>query len=139
MFVRKQHAKIFNHTHSFKDHRFPRSVGSDTESTTDSTLSGGRESGSTSGSSSAAGNVASFTRLSPVTDTQITEIKKKEKTEENNLHVDSDPDGLEFVGAYIADINVNGEAWMATVQDPSSLTLQVGDTLEQDVKEEEVF
>ena len=53
--------------------------------------------------------------------------------------MDPDHDGLEFVGACIADLNVNGAAWISTVQDSPYLNPQVGATLENDCKEEEEF
>lgn len=41
-------------------------------------------------------------------------------------NVDSNPDGLEFVGAYVADLNINNAAWMENVPDPPTSKTEVG-------------
>jgi len=39
--------------------------------------------------------------------------------EEDNMMIDPDPNGLEFLGAYMADLNADDAVWMAAVFDPS--------------------
>ena len=43
-------------------------------------------------------------------------------------HVDDDPDGLEFVGAFLADISTDDDVWVSVTPYPPSFTTQVGVT-----------
>ena len=54
-------------------------------------------------------------------------------------YVDEDPDGLEFVGAYLTDCIIDDAAWLTVTLDPASFVMEVGvlidDTLEEVVQE----
>ena len=50
----------------------------------------------------------------------------------DKLEVDSNPDGLEFVGAYVADLNIDNATWMTSVPDFPIFKKEVGVDL-QDV------
>ena len=56
---------------------------------------------------------------------KIPKMNVDEGGEEDNMMVDPDPNGLYFVGAYIADLNTDDEVWMAAVSDPSEHNTQV--------------
>ena len=48
----------------------------------------------------------------------------------SNTHVDPDPDGLEFVVAFIADASINyAAAWLTVSEDSSFLAPSIGATL----------
>jgi len=107
---------------------FPKTDGDDTLSTAGSSLSVFSDTilyrTSTSIWSTASGNVASVAKILP-----ITESENKE-TILDKIEVDPNPDGLECVGAYVADLNIDDTAWMASVPDPPIFKIEAGVNLQ---------
>ena len=120
---------FFNRTHSSSEHKFPRvdaasSVSSGaTTATEDSTVASSISSlGSTS---AAAGNLGAV--ITPAS--KVVSAPSSMPPVPEHDHVDPDPDGLEFVGAFIADDSQDGAAWVANTMDPPSFSVAVGAVL----------
>ena len=73
-------------------------------------------------------NVASVTKL-PLVPGKTIKVSF-EDGRDNNMKVDPDPDGLEFVGPYMADLTTDGVVCMDTVPNPSVLDTHIDDEVE---------
>ena len=122
---------FYNRTHSSKDHTFPRGdTDSNTVSTEDSTAA---SSISTLGSDSATpgcslGVDSSSVKYPPPAykspDPPLPPPVKKEPLDPD------DPNGFEFVAAFISDASPDDAVWLTKVDDPSFFSPAVGVTLE---------
>ena len=107
--------------HFTANHRFPKVVEENVVSTIDSSISKEGSSVSDQSStfvSSVSENIASITKLPSVPEKAL-KMKVDKGEEEDNLMVDPDSNGLEFLGAYMAELNTDDAVWMAAVSDPS--------------------
>jgi len=128
------HRGFFNHTHTLtaaattSRHKFPR-ADDDTASTSTETASLSRSGASTISSLSSTASTAENIGVVTLKETK-TSLKLV-----NEDHVDKDPDGLEFVGAYLADCNTNDAAWLTVAPDPASFVMDVGVMIDDDWEE----
>ena len=115
---------FFNCTHISKDHCFPKQKISDSDTlhTTTSSPASTASSISSLGSGSTApqGNLNAL--ATAVNKLQLPPIKEQPP-------MDPDPDGLEFVCAFVVDLVDDNTAWVATAPDPEDISLSVGVTL----------
>ena len=56
----------------------------------------------------------------------------------DKIEVDHNPDGLEFMGTYVADLNIYNAAWMASAPDPPIFKTEVGVDLQDTFFDEDV-
>ena len=70
-----------------------------------------------SGSYAPEGNLTALTKIKP---------KPLPFVNEDNHHVDPDTDGLEFVGAFMADAVDDAATWVASTSDPHNVSLSFG-------------
>jgi len=80
-------------------------------------------------SSLSSGLTAPEGNLSKVTPKPAPQPPPKLPSVSEDPHVDPDPDGLEFVGAFMADAAVDDAVWMAQTSDLDDIALSVGVTL----------
>ena len=133
---------FYNRTHNTSNHKFPRQKSDDasTAPTVASTVTG-TSSISSLGSGSATpgcslGIAQSKVRpnASPIPENGL-EVPNAPPIPEDAI--DPDPNGLEFVGAFMADASPNDAAWLTAAMDPPDIVLSTGALFESETSNED--
>ena len=127
---------FYNRTHSTKGHKFTRKIPGESDSGTVATegtsLSGG------SSVSTGASTISSLSSGSATPGCSLGAVSHRPSKPPSSLVsvpddvLDSDPGGLQFVGAFMADANPSNAAWVSVATDPPDYQLATGVTFDPD-------